>query len=81
MATLTIRNLEESLKTRLRVQAAKHGHSMEEEARALLRSALAAGDRDPKGLGSAIHALFQPLGGLDVVAPPREATREPPRFE
>ena len=40
MATLTIRQLDEKTKTRLRVRAAHHGRSMEEEAREILRSAL-----------------------------------------
>ena len=81
MASLTIRNLEESLKSRLRVRAATHGRSMEEEARVLLRAALAPQDREAKGLGSAIHARFRPLGGVDGVAPPREPMREPPSLE
>ena len=81
MASLTIRNLEESLKSRLRIRAATHGRSMEDEARILLRAALAPEDREAKGLGSAIHALFRPLGGLDDVAPPREPMRAPPSFK
>ena len=40
MATMTIRNLEDELKARLRIRAAQHGRSMEEEARSILRSAL-----------------------------------------
>ena len=40
MATLTIRNLDETIKQRLREQAARHGHSMEEEARTILRKAV-----------------------------------------
>ena len=39
MATLTIRNIDDSVKERLTVQAAKHGHSMEEEARVILKRA------------------------------------------
>jgi plasmid stability protein len=81
VASLTIRNLEESLKSRLRVQAATHGRSMEEEARALLRAALSSEDRETKGLGSAIHALFREFDGLEVVAQLREPMREPPSFE
>ncbi len=42
---------------------------------------LAALDREPKGLGSAVHALFRPLGGADVAAPPREPMREPRGFK
>ena len=75
MANLTIRNLEESLKSRLRIRAATHGRSMEDEARAVLRAALSQEDHEATGLGSAIHGLFRPLGGLDDVAPLREPMR------
>lgn len=81
MASLTIRNLEESLKTRLRVRAATNGRSMEDEARVLLRAVLTQEDHQAKGLGSAIHALFQPLGGLDEFAPSREPMRAPPSLK
>jgi plasmid stability protein len=56
MATLTIHNLDEDIKTRLRVAAAIHGCSME-EARVILRRALVQG-AEQKGLGSEIHQLF-----------------------
>ena len=60
MATLTIRNLDERPKAQLRSQAARHGRSTEEEARTILREAMAA--RQPaatgQGLGSRIHAHF-----------------------
>lgn len=41
MASLIVRNLDDALKTRLRVRAAYHGRSMEEEVRRILRTALA----------------------------------------
>ena len=40
MASMTIRNLSDDIKQRLRIRAAEHGHSMEEEARTILRAAL-----------------------------------------
>lgn len=40
MASITIRNLDDDIKLRLRIRAAKHGRSMEEEARAILRRAM-----------------------------------------
>jgi plasmid stability protein len=68
MTTLTIRNLDEHTKEQLRIQAARHGRSMEEEARTILRSALEA--QQPvaggKGLGSRIHAHFAQLGGVEL---------------
>ena len=68
MATLTIRNLDERIKAQLRIQAARHGRSMEEKARTILRSTLEA--RQPvaggTGLGSRIHEHFAQLGGLEL---------------
>ena len=54
MATLTIRDVDEELKARLRVRAAEHGRSMEAEVRAILRLSLDAPVL-PGGLGSRIH--------------------------
>ncbi len=66
MGSLTIRNIDDALKRRLRVRAAEHGRSMEEEVRALLRTHLPAEVANKGGLGSEIHALFAPLGGVDL---------------
>lgn len=80
MASLSIRNLDETTKKRLRVRAAENGRSMEAEARAILSSRL----EDPvpvdRGVGSAIHALFAPLGGVDLEPLPREPIPDPPDF-
>lgn len=82
LASLTIRNLEPSLKERLRVRAAYRGHSMEAEARAILESALADPDRrDGRSLFERIHGRFVALGGVDLDLPPRDAGRPPPEFE
>ena len=81
VASITIRNLDDSLKSRLRVQAAVHGRSMEDEARDILRSSLDQELQEPKNLGTAIHALFKPFGGFDLPEVPREPMREPPTFD
>jgi antitoxin FitA len=80
MASITIRNLDEPLKARLRVQAAVHGRSMEDEARDILRTALAREPAQPNKLGAAIRKRFQPLGGVELPDVPREPMREPPDF-
>lgn len=80
MASLTIQNLDEALKRRLRMQAARHGRSMEEEARTILRAALGREEASPKKLGTAIHELFKPFGGVELELPPREPMRDPPEF-
>jgi len=81
VASITIRNLDEPLKSRLRIQAAVHGRSMEDEARAILRSAL---NREParqRDLASAIRARFAPLGGVELPLTPREPMRAPPDLD
>ncbi|WP_026145146.1 FitA-like ribbon-helix-helix domain-containing protein [Pseudomonas asplenii] len=81
MASMTIRNVDEQLKARLRVQAALHGRSMEEEARDILCSALSVTSGRSGSLVEAIRARLEPLGGVDLDIAPREATREPPGFD
>jgi plasmid stability protein len=78
MASITIRNLDAHTKARLRVRAAHRQHSMEEEARNILRTALAQGDAAPGDLAAAIGARFRPLGGVELALAVREPMREPP---
>lgn len=80
MASITIRNLDDPLKSRLRVQAAIHGRSMEDEARDILRTALALEPARPTNLAAAIRKRFAPLGGVELPESPREPMREPPDF-
>jgi plasmid stability protein len=80
MATLTIRQLDEKTKTRLRVRAAHHGRSMEEEAREILRSALTAASPVKGNLAEAIHRRFAALGGQELELPRRDPMRQAPEF-
>ncbi|MXW80862.1 MAG: plasmid stabilization protein [Gemmatimonadetes bacterium] len=79
MASMTIHNLDDAIKQRLRIQAAKHGHSMEEEALTILRTALTE-PAPTTNLARAIRARFAPLGGVELDIPPREPMRETSRF-
>jgi plasmid stability protein len=80
MATLTIRQLDERTKARLRIRAAHHGRSMEEEAREILRLTLTAVPPARRNLAEAIRHRFAVLGGVELKLPPRGAVREPPEF-
>jgi len=80
MASMTIRNLDESLKRRLRIRAAEHGQSMEEEAREILRAALSQEDAESPGLSSRIHRRFAEIGGVDLRLPERDPVRRPPEL-
>jgi plasmid stability protein len=80
MAMLTIRNLDDDVKKRLRRRAAKHGCSMEEEARQILRQALS-GKTPEKGLASRIHQkVIETTGGLELELPARSQPRAAPDF-
>ena len=80
MASITIRTLDEDVKTRLRVRAADSGRSMEEEARLIVRDAVGC-KQAPKNLASAIRARVAPLGGVDLELPLREPGRAPPSLD
>ena len=79
MASITIRKLDEQTKARLRVRAAHRQRSMEDEARNILRAALAEEVSVPCNLAETIRRRFKPLGGIDLRVPVREPMREPPK--
>ncbi|HKV23717.1 MAG TPA: hypothetical protein VJN93_03925 [Candidatus Acidoferrum sp.] len=81
MATLTIRQLDEKTKTRLRVRAAHHGRSMEEEAREILRSALTTTTLTKGNLAERIRRRFASFGGIEITLPKRDRLRKAARFE
>lgn len=77
MASITIRKLDETTKRKLRIRAARNGHSMEQEAREILRSELRRPEEPPKDLGEAIHRRFAKYGGVVLKIPRRELLAEP----
>lgn len=81
MAQLVVRNLEDDVKERLRRRAKKHGCSLEELVRDILRDA--AKDKRPTGgLGSQIAALFKDVGFEEgEIRELRGYTRKPPTFD
>lgn len=62
MAQLVVRNLENSVKARLQRRAKKHGRSMEEEVRDILRNAANEPETPTVGLGTQIASLFRGNG-------------------
>ncbi|MFN7939047.1 MAG: hypothetical protein U0R19_37315 [Bryobacteraceae bacterium] len=76
MASIVIRGLEDNLKSRLRIRAAEHGRSMEDEARAILRAALTQPKPNRPNLAEAIRRRVEPLGGVELEIAPREAIRD-----
>jgi antitoxin FitA len=80
MASITIRNLDDDVKRRLRIRAAGHGRSMEEEAREILREVVGE-ERRSQNLAAAIRARVAPLVGVELDLPLREPMRDPPAFD
>jgi plasmid stability protein len=63
MAQIVVRNIEDSVKTRLKRRAARNGRSMEEEVRAILREAVKRDQsRREEGLGTRIANRFAGIG-------------------
>lgn len=78
MASMTIRQLDDALMQRLRVRAAMHGRSLEDEARDILRTALARDETSAQPLIESIRARVEPLGGVDLELPTRGGMRGAP---
>jgi antitoxin FitA len=81
MSTLTIRNLEPAIKDKLRMSAATHGRSMEEEVRTILRSVLSQPAAPATGMGSRIHARFAAIGGVELDVPARTSVPRAASFD
>jgi plasmid stability protein len=78
MASITIRNLEETTKRKLKVRAAINGRSMEQEAREILKNALKSNpSKSGPNLADSIHRRFAPFGGVELEPFPRGPIREP----
>ncbi len=81
MASITVRNLDDAVKHKLRIRAAEHGCSMEAEVREILTQAVNEVPRPRKGLATRIHERFKAIGGVELELPEREPMPEPPVFE
>jgi antitoxin FitA len=78
MATLTIRNLEDDVRDKLRVRAAQLGRSMEDEVRSILRSAVSGGS--PLQVWTRSRELFLEGDGQELERPDRAFDRQAPDF-
>ena len=82
MASITIRNLHEATKQRLRIRAAERGHSMEEEARGLIERGLAPVSKPADG-GKWVDdmlARMRAIGDAEFELPAGEPMGEPIDF-
>jgi plasmid stability protein len=80
MASITIRRLDDTVKAKLRMRAARHGRSMEEEAREILKASVSAQPAPKLDFAASIRRHIEPLGGMELTLPRRDAIRRPPKF-
>ncbi len=81
MATLTVRNVDQAIKERLRVRAAHNGRSMKAELRHILNDCLGPDGSREVNLAEAIHRRLAPLGGVELEAHPHQKVSAPPSFD
>jgi len=77
MASITVRNLDETIKRKLKVRAASNGRSMEQEVREILKSALWQKPKSGADLVKSIRQRFAALGGVELEPYPQEPMRDP----
>jgi plasmid stability protein len=78
MATLTIRNLEDDVRDKLRIRAAQHGRSMEDEVRVILRGVVS--QRSSREVWQRSRELFSGDDGIVLSLPDRADDRPIPDF-
>ena len=82
MGQLVVRKIEDAVKARLQRRAKRHGRSMEEEVRDVLRKAVVSeGDASAGGLGTEISSLFSRVGLRSDVPELRGHQIKPANFE
>lgn len=81
MGQLVVRNIENVVKARLQRRAKRHGRSMEEEVRDILRNAVAEEETPSGGLGTDISNLFRKTGLTSDITELRGHAITPPEFE
>jgi len=81
MAQLVVRDLEDSVKKRLQHRAKKHGHSMEEEVRSILRNAVANDDQETESFGTRFARHFVGIGLDEPFPEMRGHIAEPAPFD
>ena len=71
MTAISVRDLDDRVAARLKVQAARNGRSMEAEVRAILTEAVTAQEGEGLNLAQTIGRRFSAIGGVELHIPPR----------
>ncbi|MBA3056311.1 MAG: pantothenate metabolism flavoprotein [Gammaproteobacteria bacterium] len=81
MSSITVRNLDESIKNGLRLRAARHGWSMEQEVRQILQQIVAPEQVSQISFAERLNRSLAHLNAESLPIPARQISRTPPAFE
>ena len=81
MASITVRNLDDAVKNSLRVRAARHGWSMEQEIRQILQQTVAPEQAGQISFAERVNRRFADLKVDSLPVPSRQIARKPPDFD
>ena len=81
MSSITVRNLDEAVKNSLRLRAARHGWSMEQEVRHILQQTVAPEKVEGISFAERINSRFAGLNAEPLPIPARQIARTPPVFD
>lgn len=81
MSSLTVRNLDESVKNNLRLRAARHGCSMEQEVRQILQNIVAPEQTGQVSFAERVNSRFSGLQVQSLPIPKRQIARTPPAVD
>ena len=81
MSSITVRNLDEGVKNSLRLRAARHGWSMEQEVRQILQQTVAPEQSQAASFAERINSRFADLNAKPLPIPARQNARTPPEFD
>ena len=81
MSSITVRNLDETIKNSLRIRAARHGWSMEQEVRRILQQTVAPEQTEAISFAERINKRFAGLDAESLSLPARKPARIPPGFD
>lgn len=80
MSSITVRNLDESIKVGLKLRAVQHGWSMEQEVRDILQRTLSGAQTPPVSFAERVNLRFKDLNADDLPIAQRKTARQPPHF-
>ena len=81
MSSITVKNLDDSVKAGLRLRAARHGGSIEQQVRQILPQTVAPEQASARSFAEQINQRFAGLQAQDLPLPVSAPDRTPPELK